>query len=169
MAQITVTFWSPTTIDHSQGDYSLFPGGSGWHFQNAFSILFFWLVTSDPPWQCLHINITGSYSRWDNIATANGLVPSRATKPLRPTLPGPMLIQIYVAIWPYWQDELISVIMKMHNLRLLTQWGRDKMTAIFNTTCSLGFSWIKYISILIKISLMFPPKSPIYNYQHWFR
>ena len=36
MVQITVTYWSPTTINHSQRDYSLFPGGSGSDFQNVF-------------------------------------------------------------------------------------------------------------------------------------
>ena len=41
------------------------------------------------------------------------------------TLPEPMMIQIYVAIWGYWQDDLISVILKMHNLIVTTDWGRD--------------------------------------------
>ena len=27
-----------------------------------------------------------------------------------------MMIQIYVGIWGHWQDELISVILKMYNL-----------------------------------------------------
>ena len=50
--------------------------------------------------------------------------------PLRPKLPEPMLTQIHVAIWCYWQNELISVILKMHNHSLSTHWGRDKMAAI---------------------------------------
>ena len=36
MVQITVTYWSPTAINHSRRDYSLFPGASGCDFQNAF-------------------------------------------------------------------------------------------------------------------------------------
>ena len=35
MVQITVTYWSPTAINHSRRDYSLFPGASGCDFQNA--------------------------------------------------------------------------------------------------------------------------------------
>ena len=36
MVQITVTYWSPIAINHNRRDYSLFPGGSGCDFQNAF-------------------------------------------------------------------------------------------------------------------------------------
>ena len=48
MVQITVTYCSPTAISRSPHDYSLFPGGSGCDFQNAFYNIVFWLVTSDP-------------------------------------------------------------------------------------------------------------------------
>ena len=48
-----------------------------------------------------------------------------------------MLTQVHVAILRYWQDESISVILKMHNHRLLTHWGRDKMAAILQTTCAI--------------------------------
>ena len=48
-----------------------------------------------------------------------------------------MLTQVYVAILRNWQDELISVILKMHNHRLLTHWGRDKMADILQTTCAI--------------------------------
>ena len=36
MVQIIVIYWSPTSINHSWRDYSLFPGGSGCDFPNAF-------------------------------------------------------------------------------------------------------------------------------------
>ena len=49
--------------------------------------------------------------------------------------------KIYVAIWCYWHDELMSVILKMHNLNLLTHWGRDKMAAILQMTGSHVCSW----------------------------
>ena len=41
MMQITVTYWSPTAINHSRRDYSLFPGWSGYDFQNAFFNIYF--------------------------------------------------------------------------------------------------------------------------------
>ena len=44
------------------------------------------------------------------------------------------MIQIYVAIWGYWQDELISVILKMHNLIVTTYWGRDQMATVLQTS-----------------------------------
>ena len=48
MVQITVTYWSPTLINHNRCDYSLSLGWSGSDFQNAFFNIVF-LVTSDPP------------------------------------------------------------------------------------------------------------------------
>ena len=58
-------------------------------------------------------------------------------KPLRLKLHEPVLTKIHVAIWRYWQDELISVILQMHNHSLLTHWGRDKMATILQTTCAV--------------------------------
>ena len=57
--------------------------------------------------------------------------------PLRPKSPEQMLTQIHVAIWRYWQDELIAVILKLHSHSLLTHWDRDKMAAILQTTCAI--------------------------------
>ena len=48
-----------------------------------------------------------------------------------------MLTQVHVAIMRHWQDGLISAILKMHNHGFLTHWGRDKMAAILQTTCSV--------------------------------
>ena len=45
----------------------------------------------------------------------------------------------------------------------LTHWGRHKMDAISQTTCSNTFSWIKKVWISIKISLNFDLKDPINN------
>ena len=44
----------------------------------------------------------------------------------------------------------------------LTHWGRDKMAAIFQTTFSNAFSWMKMHEFR-KISLKFVPKVPINN------
>ena len=45
----------------------------------------------------------------------------------------------------------------------LTHWGGDKMVAIFQTTFSNTFSWMKMYQFRLKISLKFVPKSPINN------
>ena len=46
----------------------------------------------------------------------------------------------------------------------LTHWGWDKMEAIFRTTVSNGFSWIKNFWISIKISMKFVTRGPIKQY-----
>ena len=51
VVQITVTYFSPTAISHSPHHYSLFPGGSGCDFQNAFYNIVFLIgnFRSTPP------------------------------------------------------------------------------------------------------------------------
>ena len=51
----------------------------------------------------------------------------------------------------------------------LTHWGRDKMAAIFQTTFSNGFSWMKMFEFRFKFhwSLFLRVQSIIF--QHWFR
>ena len=51
----------------------------------------------------------------------------------------------------------------------LTHWGRDKMDAIFQTTFSNGFSWMKMYEFRFKISLKFVPRVQLTIFQHWFR
>ena len=46
---------------------------------------------------------------------------------------------------------------------VLTNWGRDKIAAIFLTTFSNAFSLIKKVPISFKISLMFVLRGPINN------
>ena len=68
----------------------------------------------------------------------------------------------YYASVPLWRIVVI-----LHpNKWELTHWGRDKMGAIFQTTFSTGYSWIKMYEFRIKsnkISLKFVPKVPINN------
>ena len=45
----------------------------------------------------------------------------------------------------------------------LTHWGWDKIAAIFQTTFSNEFSWMKVYKFWLKISLRFVPKGPINN------
>ena len=53
--------------------------------------------------------------------------------------------------------------MVMYNA--ITHWGWDKMAAIFQTTVSNGFSWMKMYEFRIEVSLKFVPKGPINNIQ----
>ena len=46
---------------------------------------------------------------------------------------------------------------------VLTHWSQGKMAAIFQMTFSNGFSWMKNIWILIKISLKFVHRGSINN------
>ena len=54
-------------------------------------------------------------------------------------------------------------------LNILTHWGRDKMAAIFQTTFSNAFSWVK----MFKCRLMFHwnlfPRVQLTIFHHWFR
>ena len=45
----------------------------------------------------------------------------------------------------------------------LTHWVRDKMAAIFQTTFSNAFCWMKMYEFRLKISLKFVPQGPINN------
>ena len=45
----------------------------------------------------------------------------------------------------------------------LTHWGRDEIDAIWQTTFSNVFSWMKNVPIVIKNSMRFVPKGPINN------
>ena len=126
-----MTYWSPTAVGRSPHDYALFPGGSWYDFQNAiFNIAFLIgiirLTLIMPSHVCHSILLTirqHFFSLWLGAIKGN--------KALRLTLPEPMMIQIYVGIWGYWQDELIAVILKMYSLIMTTDWGRDQMANVF--------------------------------------
>ena len=63
----------------------------------------------------------------------------------------------------------INVYVRISPFACLTHWGRDKMHAIFQTTFSNGFYWMKiyefqlkfHWSLLLRVQLTIP--------QHWFR
>ena len=58
-------------------------------------------------------------------------------------LPEPMLTQIYATTWRYWAGW---VILKCMTPACLHIWGRDKMVATLQTTCSNTFSWKRFIN-----------------------
>ena len=54
-----------------------------------------------------------------------------------------------------------------HNL--LTHWGRDKMSAIFSTTFSNAFSWMKMYEICLIFHWSLFLGFELTIFQHWFR
>ena len=51
---------------------------------------------------------------------------------------------------------------------LLTQWGRDKMAAIFQTTFSNAFSWMTMYRLRFKFDCSLFPRVQSTISQHWF-
>ena len=54
-------------------------------------------------------------------------------------------------------------------LNALTQWGRDKMAAIFQTTFSNAFSWMKMYKFQLRFHWSMFPRVQLTMFQHWFR
>ena len=50
----------------------------------------------------------------------------------------------------------------------LTHWGRDKMVAIFETTFSNAFSWMKMHAFRLRLRSLFR-RVQLVIFQHWFR
>ena len=51
----------------------------------------------------------------------------------------------------------------------LTHWGRDKMAAIFQTTLSNGFSWMKMFKFRLRFHWSLLPRVQLTIFQCWFR
>ena len=51
----------------------------------------------------------------------------------------------------------------------LTHWGRDKMAAIFQTTFSNAFSWMKMFEFRLRFHWSLFPRVQLTIFQHWFR
>ena len=54
-------------------------------------------------------------------------------------------------------------------LHQITHWGRDKMAAIFQTTFSNAFSWIKMYELWLKFHWSLFLWVQLAMFQHWFR
>ena len=50
-----------------------------------------------------------------------------------------------------------------------THWGRDKMAAIFQTTFSNAFSWMKMFKFLLRFHWSLFPRVQLTIFHHWFR
>ena len=55
------------------------------------------------------------------------------------------------------------------NNAILKHWGRDKMAAIFQTTFSIAFSWIKMYEFRIRFHWNSFLSVKLIIFQHWFR
>ena len=51
----------------------------------------------------------------------------------------------------------------------LTHWGRDKMAAIFQTTFSIAFSWMKMYDFRLKFQWSLFLRIKLTIFQHWFK
>ena len=54
-------------------------------------------------------------------------------------------------------------------LSMLTHWGRDKMAAVFQTTFSNAFSWMKMHEFRLRFHRNLFPRVQLTKFQHWFR
>ena len=64
--------------------------------------------------------------------------------------------------------QIASNIYHCHRKDRLTHWGRDKMTAIFQTTFSNAFLLIKMYKLQLKFHCNFFPIVQLIIFQHWF-
>ena len=51
----------------------------------------------------------------------------------------------------------------------LTHWGREKIAAIFQTTFSNAFSWMKMFKFRLRFLWSLFPRVQLTIFQHWFR
>ena len=89
---------------------------------------------------------------WVNYRWGNGMVPSDNT-----LWPEPMLTQV------------LEHHMKSPRANELTNWGRDKMAAISQTTFSNAFSSMKMFEFRLKFHWSLFPRVQWTIFQHWFR
>ena len=74
---------------------------------------------------------------------------------------------LYILWWCIYKCWRIIAwfLLSLDNQPCLTHWGRDHMAAIFQTTFSNAFPWMKNVWISIKSSLKFVPRGLINNIQ----
>ena len=66
------------------------------------------------------------------------------------------------------QSNIIHAVLSL-DLYELTHWGRDKMAAIFQTTFSNAFSWMKMFKFRLRFHWSLFPRVQLIILQHWFR
>ena len=54
-------------------------------------------------------------------------------------------------------------------IHALTHWGRGKMAAIFQTTFSTSFSWLKMYEFWLRFHWKLFPRVQLTIFHHWFR
>ena len=75
----------------------------------------------------------------------------------------------FTLIYIWEQKEKNNTTIKTMTYRGLTNWGRDKMAAIFQSTVSNGFSWMKMYEFRLKFHWSLLPRIQLTIFQHWFR
>ena len=83
----------------------------------------------------------------------------------------PFCLGLNVLMGSYWLRHMINDPAKycMERSIMLTHWGRDKMAAIFQTTFSNAFSWMKMYEFRLKFHCRLFLRVQLTIFQHWFR
>ena len=68
-----------------------------------------------------------------------------------------------------WQKLIYYQLVVDLRSAMLTHWGRDKMAAIFQTTFSNAFSWMKMHEFRLRFHWSLFPRVQLTKFQHWFR
>ena len=69
----------------------------------------------------------------------------------------------------HWYLENEAICIHNEHKDVLTHWGRDKMAAIFQTTISTPFSWMKKFELRLKFHWNLFLRVQLTMFQHWFR
>ena len=83
----------------------------------------------------------------------------------------PIIHLLVVCYLSYWQkNKMARILCRQHfNGINLTHWGQDKMDAIFQTTFSNGFSWMKMYEFQLKFHWSLFLGVQLAISQYWFR
>ena len=82
-----------------------------------------------------------------------------------------VFVYVHVNRQTYWITHMVSQIL-VNNCSghdSLTHWGQDKMAAIFQTTFSNEFSWMKMFKFRLRFHWSLFPRVQLTIFQHWFR
>ena len=94
------------------------------------------------------------------LTPQNGNMPSSASKDLKIHMTFLLIYSVWWTVSPYCAELLLGN---------LTHWGRDKMAAVFQTTFSNAFSWMKMYKFRIRFHWSLFPRDQLTIFQHKFR
>ena len=99
---------------------------------------------------------------WRGLPTIDGNTALGASSPAKPALHMPEPLSTTRAVTS--SSHMIDRSLERKKIPVLSHWGREKMAAIFQTTFSNAFSWMKMYKFRLRFHW-----SLFNNFQHWFR